>query len=151
MKKMIQGVMVLAALLFAGGYAIAEDGHCDGKLKDRILEKFDADGDGQLNEEERAAAKDAIKEHRGERRDKIKDRIDTDGDGEISDEERRAAWKAFKAKHPKLFAKLLEKFDADGNGKLEGEEREEARKALRKWRKHRRRGCHKGGGDEGAL
>jgi Ca2+-binding EF-hand superfamily protein len=42
---------------------------------------MDTDGDGQISEEERKAA----------RKQRMLKRLDTDGDGEISEEERKAA------------------------------------------------------------
>jgi hypothetical protein len=49
-----------------------------------LLEEFDADGDGELSDEERAAAHEA-------RHAAILAEFDADGDGELSDEERAAA------------------------------------------------------------
>ncbi len=58
-----------------------------------MLRKFDTDGDGQLNDEERAAAEKHIKAYRkdreGRRRD-MHERFDANGDGQIDDAERAA-------------------------------------------------------------
>jgi Ca2+-binding EF-hand superfamily protein len=74
----------------------------------KIMEKFDKDGDGKLNEEERKAAFEAHRERigkeRGERR--------GPGEGER--------------------AMMLEKFDADGDGKLNEAERAKMREEMRK-------------------
>lgn len=60
-----------------------------------IVAKFDLDGDGKLNKEERKAAHEAMKEHRRakkqEHRQKMLEQFDTDGDGKLSEEERKAA------------------------------------------------------------
>ena len=48
-----------------------------------MIKKFDKDGDGKLNEEERKAAEEA-------RKAEMLKRFDKDGDGKISDEERKA-------------------------------------------------------------
>lgn len=58
------------------------------QMRERILQKFDADGDGKLNEEERAAAKAAREQH-------IKE-FDSNGDGKLDDTERKAAMQARK-------------------------------------------------------
>ncbi len=58
-----------------------------------ILQKFDSDGDGQLNDEERAAAQEHIKERRKDyeqRRREMHERFDANGDGQIDETERAA-------------------------------------------------------------
>ena len=58
-----------------------------------ILRKFDQDGDGQLNDLERAAAQEHIKERRKDyeqRRREMHERFDANGDGQIDDTERAA-------------------------------------------------------------
>ncbi|MCH8314696.1 MAG: periplasmic heavy metal sensor [Planctomycetes bacterium] len=58
-----------------------------------MLQKFDKDGDGQLNDEERAAAQEHIKERRKDheqRRREMHERFDANGDGQIDDAERAA-------------------------------------------------------------
>jgi hypothetical protein len=59
-----------------------------------IVGKFDADGDGKLNETERAAAKAAMEQRMRAGMEKRLERlksVDTDGDGKISDAEWAAA------------------------------------------------------------
>ncbi|HUT36854.1 MAG TPA: EF-hand domain-containing protein [Planctomycetota bacterium] len=51
-----------------------------GAIREKVLEKFDKDGDGKLAPEERAAARDALV-------DRIMQRFDKDGDGKLSREE----------------------------------------------------------------
>ena len=69
-----------------------------------MLEKFDTDKDGQLNEQEHKNLKDAVKKHREGRQEKSRERreefrkgfmekLDTDKDGKLSDEEKEAAKK----------------------------------------------------------
>jgi Ca2+-binding EF-hand superfamily protein len=67
-----------------------------------ILEKFDKDGDGKLNDKELAAAKKAQsgKRERVKRSDVIKE-FDKDGDGRLNDEEKAAARKAAKERNEK--------------------------------------------------
>ncbi|WP_018970073.1 hypothetical protein [Rubritalea marina] len=103
------------------------------KMRAKLIEQFDADGDGKLDETERAAAKSAMKERRAE----FIARHDTDGDGKLSDEEKQAAKEAF-----------LAKYDTDGDGKLSADERQLARDAGEKFPMHRKKKCNnKGGGD----
>ncbi len=74
--------------------------------KQRILEKFDTDGDGKLNDSERAALKSAIKEKRAQSGNKLtpkqKQRVlkkfDKDGDGKLNDSERAALKSALQAR-----------------------------------------------------
>lgn len=61
-----------------------------------MLEQFDTDGDGQLSEAERQAAREsgafAGGRGRGEqRRQQILEEFDADGDGQLSESERQAA------------------------------------------------------------
>lgn len=67
-----------------------------------MIERFDADKDGQLNEQEKAAMKAAMHpdhEARSEEfRRKLLERFDTDKDGQLSDAEKEAA-KAARPKH----------------------------------------------------
>ena len=83
-----------------------------------IIEKFDTDGDGKLNEQERAAAKAEMEKRRAEA---IKE-FDKDGDGKLNEQERLAAFKARMEKQPKFKEMILKKFDADKNGELSDEE-----------------------------
>ncbi|MEE8154651.1 MAG: Spy/CpxP family protein refolding chaperone [Phycisphaerales bacterium] len=58
-----------------------------------MLQKFDQDGDGRLNDLERAAAQEHIKERRKDyeqRRRDMHERFDANGDGRIDDTERAA-------------------------------------------------------------
>ncbi len=60
---------------------------CLGLRKERILKRFDANNNGVLDPEEKAAAQKA----RAERRQKLLDRFDGNGDGVLDDTERQAA------------------------------------------------------------
>lgn len=67
-----------------------------------MIERFDADKDGQLNEQEKAALKSAMhpdhEARSAEFRSKLLERFDTDKDGQLSDAEKEAA-KAARPKH----------------------------------------------------
>jgi hypothetical protein len=119
--------LIIAALaLTASPALVAADKDCscddhDGKFRAKMLEKFDADHDGKLDDGEKAAAHEAFEQHQAEREAKLKSehpelfaKIDKNGDGSISAEERRA----FQRKHDR---------DCDGDhgdqGKHIGEKR----------------------------
>lgn len=88
---------------------LAAPGEGDGKraeLRQRTLRKFDKNGNGQLDPDEREAAKEAMQKRREqgggkglggqggpdpERRQKLLAKFDTDGDGKLSEIERAAA------------------------------------------------------------
>ena len=110
-------------------------GGCRGEhraaIRRHLLEKFDADGDGELNDEERAAARAAREERRGAFREAILNRFDADGDGELSDEERAAVRAAREERREAFRQAMLEKFDADGDGVLNEDERAAAHEARR--------------------
>ena len=108
------------------------EGHCreKGERHAKLLERFDANKDGVLDEGERAAVKQAHKEHGAERAAEILAKhpeLDTDGDGKLSREEGeagRAKHQAkrqaeLKEKHPEAFAKV----DTNGDGTIDQGER----------------------------
>ena len=86
----------------APGQGKAKGARPQGKgMHAEILKRFDKDGDGKLNEAERAAAKKAHDERGGQagggdgkRREEIIKRFDKDGDGKLNEAERAAAKKA---------------------------------------------------------
>ncbi len=106
-----------------------------------ILAKYDKDGDGKLNDEEKAALQADAKAMMEQKKAAFLAKYDKDGDGKLSDEE-KAAMKAdfqakreqrhaeFAQKHPEIAAKMeqkkaafLAKYDKDGDGKLSDEEK----------------------------
>ena len=93
------------------------DAQCPAGLRSKILEHFDADGDGVLNDAEREAAREAGKRRMHK---KMLEKFDTDGDGTVSEEEREAARRQFRERR---HAAILKKFDADGDGSLNEEEK----------------------------
>ncbi len=155
MKKLLS-IVVAASLMITGFSLAAEEGAGgpEGKKKGKgrmerrkmLLEKFDADGDGKLSEEERAKAKaDFVKTH-PELHAKMIKKFDKDGDGKLNEEERKAAHEAMKERakgrgkeielteeqRAEIKKHLLEKFDTDKDGKLSEEETKAAREELRK-------------------
>lgn len=126
-----------------------------------VLAKYDKDGDGQLNDEEKAALQADAKSMMEQKKAAFIAKYDKDGDGKLSDEEkdamkaefqakreqRRAEWaqknpeKAAKREQKK--AEFIAKHDKDGDGKLSDEEKEamkagfQAKREQRKQREQR--------------
>ncbi len=98
-----------------------------GFMSEEIIKKYDKDGDGKLNDEEKAAAREGMREAM---REEIK-QFDKDGDGKLNDEERLAAFTANLEKHPEMKAKILERFDENKDGQLSPEELKKAAAARR--------------------
>ena len=106
---------------------------------EEVMKRFDADGDGQLNEAELQAMYDArrnrpdgYQRHRPSR-EEIMGRFDTDGDGELSESEREA----MRAEGKRMREENKKRFDADGDGQLSEEERKTMHETLREERSAR--------------
>lgn len=104
-----------------------------------IMAKFDRDGDGKLNREERAALRAEMSQRvreRGERqgppRGGMRERLeqfDTDGDGKLSETERTAMDATLReraAGNPRALARI----DTDGDGKISDTEWAAARRHM---------------------
>ena len=104
-------------------------------LRQLLLEKFDQDGDGKLNQEERAAASKAREERMAER--------GKGGTGKGAPGKGGAGRGKGAPGKPgnrlDFRRQLLEKFDADGDGKLNENERKAAREAFREQRSNGQR------------
>jgi len=108
-----------------------------------MLKKFDANGNGQLDPEEREKMREEMAKGEGrdpERMKKMLERFDKDGDGKLSEEERAAARAemqkrreagGLKGKGSEKQAEMLNKFDKDGDGKLSEDERTAMREAMK--------------------
>lgn len=109
-------------------------------VKIQLLKKFDKDGDGRLNEQERAEAMKAIKEKSAslnELREKnvqsVIKRYDKDGDGKLDQtelaaflEEQRKMFENMRSRrfrNMQVPKEILAKYDKDGDGKLSPQER----------------------------
>lgn len=139
--------MVLAAgLLASTGWAADNDARPQGPtagLRQQLLEKFDADKNGQLDETEWAKAKEAMAQRRrgggapGAARAELVKRFDKDGDGRLNEQERQAAIKAAgglgqrpdgnPAAAPLDRREIMKRFDKNGDGRLDEAERTAAR------------------------
>lgn len=93
--------------------------------REEIIKEFDKDGDGKLNDEEKAELRKKMTERSGGSRKLppfLIKKFDKDGDGQLNDEEKAEARKAMEARRKEM----IEKFDEDGDGKLNEEERQAA-------------------------
>lgn len=127
-------LLVLPVVLTAEASPAAPSRHpLPGAWRHRAVEKFDADRNGRLSQDERETAKAAFQEKARTRRAARFQRLDADSDGCIS----RAEWDAATVQRPgragAVRQRLLEKFDADKDGRLSRPERIQARGALREW------------------
>ena len=98
------------------------------------IKAFDKDGDGKLNDEERAAMREQMRKNREKM-------FDTNGDGKLDDTEKAAMQENRKAR--------VKEFDKDGDGKLSDEERKAMRESLMK--RHEGKGKGRGKAKEGAA
>ncbi len=116
--------IILGALLGTSVFAIAED-KPKREVPPMLLEKFDADKDGKLSDDERKAARAEMKAMQEKRQAAMLEKYDADKDGKLSDTEKATMKTDMEAKR----AAMLEKYDADKSGKLEPEEIKAARAA----------------------
>ena len=117
-----------------------------GAIRQQIRERFDADGDGELSAEERAA----IAEEFGSPVDRVAlllELYDADESGALDATELGALEGDVEARCERREAALLSRFDTDGDGELSDAERQAARDALEE---RFGRGRHHGRGDAGA-
>jgi hypothetical protein len=108
----LKWIVAAAALCVAaaGGLALAK-GHGDPARKQAMMQKFDANGDGVLDDAERTKMKEAFATHRAARKAARIARFDADRDGALSPAE-RAAMK------DELAGKRFAKLDKNGDGTL---------------------------------
>jgi len=105
--------------------------HRRGPSQEQLLEKYDANHNGVLDPEEKAAARKDWQARREQARAKFLEKYDTNKNGKIDPEEREA----IRAQHQAKRAEMLKKYDTDGDGTLSATEREALRKDMRE--KHR--------------
>ena len=126
--------ILITTIIAAASFTLshAEQGGKKGPRKPppHVIEQFDTDGDGTLNETEREAAKQA-RELKMEERKAFRDSFDIDGSGDLNETEKEA----FKAA---VEEKVIARFDEDGDGVLNETEKLNAEQA-------RKKHCKKGG------
>ncbi|HEX7842591.1 MAG TPA: EF-hand domain-containing protein [Kofleriaceae bacterium] len=113
--------LFIAAPLVAGAttYAFAQSGvDSSGGIKPDVIQKFDQNGDGVLDDAERAQMKAAFAARRAEHKKQMLAKFDANHDGVLDDAERAQMKAAFAARRD---AKLTERFqamDKNGDGQL---------------------------------
>ncbi len=145
MKKPALAVLfsLLATLPVAAQDATPATGGEKQRAARERIRQYDKDGNGKLSDEEKAAAKNYMREQGGgtERRKQALKRFDKDGDGKLNDAERAEAEKArgqMEANRDKRQAEILKRFDKDGDGKLNDAEKAEMEKTREEMQKKRR-------------
>jgi Ca2+-binding EF-hand superfamily protein len=111
-------LIIVATVIGLAGVANAEEGKRPMRPDNRVdnpearemLKKFDKDGDGKLNEEERMAAKEVYKAREEAFKKEMLEKFDKDGNGELSEEEREAAKKERMSKHEEHKKEMFKKF-----------------------------------------
>jgi tellurite resistance protein len=99
-----------------------------------MKKKFDVNSDGKLDETERQAMREAMKnnpEFQKMREERMK-KFDANGDGKLDDAEKAAAEAAMKERMDGGKEKLLEKFDTNGDGQLDETEKAAAKAQMEK-------------------
>lgn len=92
--------------------------------------KFDTNGDGKLDDAEKAAARAAFGEKLKKEHPEAFAKIDTNGDGVLSEEEAKAGREKMKEMRDKMKAQA----DANGDGKVDDAEREAFKEKMKKER-----------------
>lgn len=96
MRPTLTAVLAIAALMIGGSIptTAAETGgdhpKHDGKRRQELLEKFDANHDGKLEKSERQAARAALEERIKEHHPKLFEKFDANHDGKLDREELKA-------------------------------------------------------------
>jgi Ca2+-binding EF-hand superfamily protein len=85
MPRIVPALLALTLLAVPG--SLLADGAGEKKLT-KNQQQYDADKDGKLSEEEKAAAKEAAKAKAQATRDANRDKYDANGDGKLDQEER---------------------------------------------------------------
>ncbi|MBL9038907.1 MAG: calcium-binding protein [Archangium sp.] len=120
------------------------DGVCDlGARRERVLQRYDADGSGRLEAAERQALKSDLAarvghpvlarfglRHRIHVAKRLRFVFDENGDHSLSTEERTALVDALEARCQRIRATVLERFDANHDDTLDATERQAAKAAF---------------------
>jgi Ca2+-binding EF-hand superfamily protein len=133
-----RGALALGLLAFTLTHSprLLAETTMDGDQVARLLKRFDANQNGQLDPAEQATAEKA----RQEAFQRLHGKYDTDGNGQLSESEKAARRADLQAKRQET----LKKFDKDGDGRLNREERSQAlaaRKANSKTNEDKKNGA----------
>lgn len=144
MRTPIRVLAVLSVILLTTETARSREKgeHHRSQWREKMLEKYDVNGDGELDEEERQAIKKAWaekwKNHKG-RWSEAHNKYDKDGDGNLDDEERSAMKKAWaeKRKNRKgARSKSCKHHHKGGDGRFHSKRHARHKGSAKKWGKH---------------
>jgi hypothetical protein len=121
-KSLIPAWLAATLFLAAAAPAIAEAPKSGADRKAERLERLDQNGDGKLDEAERARGK----KHAERLRKAMLKKHDADKDGRLNDAERAAAVEDMLSR-----PRVVQRFDQDGDGKLNEAEKAAAKEQLR--------------------
>ncbi|GAB5558830.1 MAG: hypothetical protein SynsKO_04770 [Synoicihabitans sp.] len=140
--KTLAASAVVSLALNSAAYAADEDKPAGPPSREEMIQKFDANGDGQLDQAEREAVREYMAANRpeggqrgrggpggGGRGGNPMAQFDTDGDGKLSPAERKAADPIMRER-TESNERAMGQFDKDGDGKLNDKEWAAARKTI---------------------
>lgn len=146
LRAFVSCALIAGLLGIVASTAVADE---QGNRGDReaLIKKFDKNGDGKLDDQEKETAKKEFQGKRGagtpgDRRELMK-KYDKNGDGKLDEAEREAAQKELrgagkpgdrKPGNLESNPKLLKHFDKNGDGKLDDGERAAAKAEMEKRR-----------------
>jgi Ca2+-binding EF-hand superfamily protein len=149
MRTPIFALAVLSVILLTTETARSgEKGeHPRSQWREKLMEKYDTNGDGELDDQERSAMKEAWaekrKNHKGGRRkgswSEIRKQYDKDGDGELDDQERSAmkeAWAEKRKNRKGGRSKSRKHHHKDGDGRFHSKRHARHKGSAKKWGKH---------------
>lgn len=116
-----RGVLALGLLAFTLGPCnprLLAESQPSGDKTSRLLKRFDANQNGQLDPAEQVA----VEKARQEAFQRLHGKYDTDGNGQLSESEKAARRADLQAKRQAI----LKQFDKDGDGRLSREEKAQA-------------------------
>lgn len=114
------------------GNGMRQGGSPGGFNPEEMMKRFDKNGDGQLDEEERNAMRESFGGMRGQggpggpggsNREEMMKRFDKNGDGQLDEEERNAMRETTRQE-------MLKRFDKNGDGEIDDEERNAMRESF---------------------
>ncbi|HUR58316.1 MAG TPA: hypothetical protein VM029_11440 [Opitutaceae bacterium] len=107
----------------------------DSKRAQEMMKRYDKNGDGRIDDDERADAQEAMLKERVDRqvqvgvgapealRVRMIEVFDKNRDGRLDDDERAAAMEYAPGVNPALRGEIMRRFDRNGDGKIDDEER----------------------------
>ena len=92
-----------------------------------FMEKFDTNKDGQIDEQEKQAIRQAHEACKAEFQKKLLEKFDANKDGQLDDQEKGAIKAAMEAKRAEFMKKVMDKYDTNKDGQLDEQEKAAAK------------------------